>query len=264
LFEKQFREKQAAAEQSAADCVCAANEENRMISNNRWYGFVLVCLSSISIMAQTGTEPSVIKTFAVLQKSVDARTSTVGDEVVLTTLSDVVTDNQVVIAKGSKVLCYIAGVTTKGKDEPKSILAIRLDKAVSATGREIPLQGIIAAIAAPAEELTSDPTYAMIHSNEPKMVGSGPRGASGSGTLPASSKANSNAAVATAELKGRMNEALLLNEDSQGAVGYEGISISWHLAFPPPLTVFTTKAKNLKLDAGTQVLIRMAVPRVPK
>jgi hypothetical protein len=103
----------------------------------------------------------------------------------------------------------------------------------------------------------------MMHSNEPKMVGSGPRGTAGTGGLPASSKANSTAAVATAELKGSM-ETVLLTEDSLGAVGYEGISIAWHLSIPPPLTVFSTKAKNVKLEAGTQMLLRMATPRLPK
>jgi hypothetical protein len=95
------------------------------------------------------------------------------------------------------------------------------------------------------------------------MIGSGPRGTANSGDLAASSKASSNAAVATAELKGRM-ETMLLTEDSLGAVGYEGVSISWHLSIPPPLTVFSTKAKNIKLEAGTQMLLRMASPRLPK
>ena len=235
-----------------------------MLKNRFCYALLLGFLCWIPCAAQTATQPTVAKVFAVLYKSLETRTSTVGDDVVLITLNDVIADNQVVIAKGSKVLGRIAGVTAKGKNEPKSVLAIRLAKAVNAAGKEIPLEAIIAAIAAPPEDLTSDPTYAMMHSNEPKMIGSGTRDAANSGSLPASSKANSNAAVATAEIKGRMDQSLLLTENSQGAVGYEHISISWQLAFPPPLTVFTSKAKNLKLEAGTQVLIRMASPRIAK
>ncbi len=235
-----------------------------MLKNRFCYALASGFLGWIPSAAQTANQPTVIKVFAVLQKTVETKTSAVGDDVVLVMLNDVIADNQVVIPKGSKVFGHIGGVATKGKDEPKSVLAIRLDKAVNERGQEIPLQAIIAAIAAPPEELTSDPAYAMMHSNEPKMIGSGARDAANSGSLPASSKANSNAAVATAEIKGRMDQALLLTEDSQGAVGYEDISISWQLAFPPPLTVFTSKAKNLKLEAGTQVLIRMASPRIAK
>src|SRR2546426_6599318 len=62
----------------------------------------------------------------------------------------------------------------------------------------------------------------MMHSNEPKMVGSRASTTASSGELSASSKASSNAAVATANLKGSM-DALRLDENSQGALGYEGV-----------------------------------------
>ena len=74
---------------------------------------------------------------------------------------------------------------------------------------------------------------------------------------------SSTAAVATADIKGRMDEPSLLNENSQGAVGYEGLSLSWHLIAPPPITVFASKGKNVKLEAGTQMLLRIATPQVP-
>ena len=214
-------------------------------------------------MAQTGKEPAVSKVFAILQKSLDTKTSVKGDELVLRTLNDVVVQGQVVIPKGSRLLGRVAGVVAKGKGEPKSVLAIRIDKAITISGQEIALQAIIAAIAAPPNTLESDPTYAMMHSNEPKMVASA-RAAANSGSLPASSKANSNAAVATAEIKGRMDEPLWLSEDSQGAIGYEDISVAWELSMPPPFTVLATKAKNLKLEAGTQMLLRMAEPHLPR
>ncbi|MFN2491770.1 MAG: hypothetical protein ABR501_02665 [Pyrinomonadaceae bacterium] len=102
---------------------------------------------------------------------------------------------------------HVTEVATKGKDGPQSLLAVAIDKAITARGIEIPLQAIIAAVAAPqGNSLTSDPTYGMMHSNEPKMIGSGP-GSASTGSLSATSKANSTAAVATAEIKGRMDES---------------------------------------------------------
>lgn len=235
-----------------------------MINNRCWPVLLLAfLLCSTLLTAQTTKEPAVSKVFVVLQKSVDTKTAAIGDELTLTTLNDVVSDNSVVIPKGSRILARIAGAVAKGKDEPKSVLAVRIDKAVTLAGNEIPLQAIIAAIAAPPSSLTSDPTYAMMHSNEPKMTGSA-QGVANSGTLSASSKASSTAAIATAAIKGRMDEPFLLNENSQGAAGYEDVSIAWHLTMPPPLTVFATKAKTLKLEAGTQMLLRMAEPRLPK
>jgi hypothetical protein len=104
----------------------------------------------------------------------------------------------------------------------------------------------------------------MIHSNEPKMTGGGASSAASGGTLSPSSKASSSAAVATADLKGRIDEPFLLDEKSQGAVGYEGLSLSWGLASPPPFTVFACKSKNMKLESGTQMLLRMAPPRLAR
>ncbi len=230
----------------------------------RWGFLVLLLLFPTSLMAQSDNSPPVSKVFALLNKTVESKSASIGDELILQTISGVVVDGQLVIPKGSKVLGHVAGVLTKGKGEPQSLLTIVIDKAIAVgNGREIPLQAIIVAIAAPVNPLSSDPTYGMMHSNEPKMVGSGVGGTNSTGGLPASSKASSTATVATAELKGRM-ETMLLTEDSLGAVGYEGVSISWHLSMPPPLTVFSTKAKNIKLEAGTQMLLRMASPRLPK
>ena len=219
-------------------------------------------LISASVTAQTQNPPSVSTVIVVLSDTLDTKSAYIGQEVVLWTSADLRVRNEVIIPKGSKIIAQVAGAVTKGKDEPKSSLAIEIQKAVIGKGQEIRLQAIIVALAAPQNSLDSDPTYVLMHSNEPKMSGSAQSTAS-SGTLSASSKASSSAAVATAQMKG-MDEPLLLNENSQGAIGYEDVAVAWHLSIPPPLTIFSTKAKNLKLLAGTQMLLRMAEPRLPK
>jgi hypothetical protein len=216
-------------------------------------------------MAQTSDSPPVSSVFAVLTNPLESETATVGQQLILRTVSDVVVDREIVIPKGSKVLGRITQVITKGKNGSQSALAIVIDRAVVKDGAEVPVQAIIAAVAAPKNgSLSSDPAYGMMHSNEPKMSGTGAGSAAGTGTLSASSKASSTAAVATADLKGRMDEPFLLDENSQGAVGYESLSLSWGLASPPPFTVFASKSKNLKLKTGTQMLLRMAPPRLAK
>jgi hypothetical protein len=238
----------------------------KAMNNNRQRDIVLaiVFLLSTSLTAQTGEQNRVSTVVAVLTKSLESKSATAGQELTLRTISDVVTNGAVVIPRGSKLVGHVSEVATKGKDEPQSVLAIVIDKAVVSGRVEIPLQAIIAAVAAPQSgSLSSDPTYAMMRSNEPKMVSARPSGAAASGELSASSKASSTAAVATANLKGSMDERSVLNEDSRGAIGYEGLSISWHLMVPPPVTVFASKGKSVKLEAGTQMLLRMAPPRSP-
>ncbi len=237
-----------------------------MNSNVRRSGVLAIFfLFSISLMAQTGDQRRVSTVFATLTKSLESKSATVGQELALRNIGDVVVNGEVVIPRGSRLFGHVTNAVTRGKEEPQSVLEIVMDKAVTKGGEEIPLQAIIAAVAAPQDgSLSSDPTYGMMRSNEPKMVGVRPSSSSSSAELSASSKATSTAAVATAVLKGRMEEPSHLNENSQGALGYEGLSISWHLMVPPPVTVFAGKGKNVKLEAGTQMLLRMAAPRLAR
>src|SRR5712692_1794902 len=226
---------------------------------------VVSFLLSASLMAQTGNSPPVSSVFAVLINSLESKKATAGQELILRTVSDVVVNGEIVIPRDSKMLGHVTQVIYKGKDGAQSGLAIVIDKALKKDGTEIPVQAIIAAVAAPRNgSLSSDPAYGMMHSNEPKMTGTGAGSAAGTGTLSPSSKTGSTAAVATADLKGRMDEPFSLDENSQGAVGYEGLSLSWGLASPPPFTVFASKSKNLKLEAGTQILLRMAPPNLSR
>ena len=224
----------------------------------------MLALLAVTAVAGTAEVKQVTSAFAVLTSTIDVKTAVLGQDVSLLTVSDVVVNGRTVIPANSQIVGHVTQVTTKGKDQPQSALAVVIEKAVRKDGITIPLQAIIAAVAAPKDNsLTSDPAYAMLHSNEPRMSGSA-SSASRTGDLPASSKANSTAAIATSELKGRMDESWQLTEDSHGAIGYDGLSVSWSLATPPPFTVFVSKKKDLKLNSGTQVLLRMVPPRLPE
>ncbi len=218
----------------------------------------LLFLMTQMCAADSAAQPPVKTLVAVLGSSIESNSSTRGDQLILRTVTDLTVDGEIVIPRGSKLVAHLSDVKVKGKNEPESSLTVVIDKAVREDGKEIPLQAIVGAIAAPADG--PDPVYEMMHSNEPKMVGGASTTAS-TGSLSPSSKSGSTAAVATATLKGSSEGALLLNDDSRGALGYEGVSLSWHLAEPPPETVFASKGKNLKLLKGTQMLLRMAPPR---
>jgi hypothetical protein len=223
---------------------------------------ILVLLATLEQSATANSQPSVISVFAVLEKRLDIKSASPNQELALQTISDVAADGVVVIPSGSRVVGHVVEFATKGKESQQSILAIAIDKAVLENGREIPLQAIIAAVAAPEDgSLSSDPTYGMMHSNEPKMVATGPNGAARTGDLSASSKADSTATLSTARINGEMRKGWLLSADSNGAIGFSGLSLTWRLDSPPPVSVFSSKNKEIKLEAGTQVLLRMAPPR---
>ena len=222
---------------------------------------LLLLMGLYCVSAQTGSPPPVTTVFAILVKPVEVKTAALNQELSLRTISDVLIDGRVVIPRGSSVLGHVEEFAIKGNGNQKSFLAVVIDKALIDASRGIPLQAIIAAVAAPQNDgLSSDPTYGMMHSNEPKMVGS-PGGSARGSELSASSKVSSTAAIATANINGAPYEGLMLTEDSQGAVGFTNdLSLSWRLTAPPAVTIFSSKEKNLKLEAGTQVLLRMAPP----
>jgi uncharacterized coiled-coil protein SlyX len=210
-----------------------------------------------SLFAQSKSTPQPVSTLmALLTGSLELKSATVGQEFTLKTISDVVVDGQLVIPKGARVLGHVTKAVTKGKDQPKSELSLVIEKAVRRDGSEIPLQAIIAALAAPQNNsLSEDPTYGMMHSNEPAQSGA---------NAAAASKASSTASVATANLKGRMDERSVFDENSQGTIGYEDLSLTWHFTAPPPITVISSHGKNVKLQSGTLMLLRMASPHMPR
>ncbi|HEY8188096.1 MAG TPA: hypothetical protein VIF64_18650 [Pyrinomonadaceae bacterium] len=226
---------------------------------------ILVALLSSVFCAQTNDRsPQVTTVTTVLISPLETKSAATGQEFWLRTTNDIVVNGEMILPKGSKVRGHIAETVARAEGHPQSELWLIIDKAVNKAGVEISLQAIVAAIAAPNKDsLSSDPTYGMLHSVEPTMRGTGARSASSSGTLAASSKADSNAAVATATLKPMPKESTL-QEDSQGVIGYEGLSIRWNFLVPPPITILTTDKKNLKLASGTEMLLRMTPPRLPQ
>ena len=188
--------------------------------------FVILCaLLCVAARAQTSNAARVSKVFAVLSTLLDTKTAARGDAIVLVTMNDLAVNGKVVIPKGSKLVGHVGSVVNRGNDAAKSALAIVIDKAV-VNETQIPLQAIVAAIAVPQS--------------------------------PDSSKRN-DVGIQTESAK----EILLLKENSTGVVGYPGVSIAWNLTVPPPSTIFAVNGKSLKLNSGTQMLLRMIPPQVP-
>lgn len=188
--------------------------------------FVILCaLLCVAARAQTSNAAQVSKVFAVLSTLLDTRTAARGDAIVLVTMNDLAVNGKVVIPKGSKLVGHVGSVVNRGNDAAKSALAIVIDKAV-VNETQIPLQAIVAAIAVPQS--------------------------------PESSKRN-DVGIQTESAK----EILLLKENSTGVVGYPGVSIAWNLTVPPPSTIFAVNGKSLRLNSGTQMLLRMIPPQIP-
>ena len=185
--------------------------------------------------------------FCALDQTVDFKTAKAGDKITLHLTRDLIFNGKILMPHGTALSATVVDV------KEGNAVSIVLDKATPKAGQEVPLMGIIAAVATPPGDLTSDPFYAMNRSNEPTQR---------TGNLPMTSSASSGAAVQTAELERENRPKSNLQEDSSGVIGIDGLKLNWVLDKLPATTVMTAKKKNFKLPSRTEVLLRMAPPKM--
>ncbi len=185
--------------------------------------------------------------FCALDKTLDFKMAKAGDKIALHLTRDLVVKGKTLMRRGTA----LSATVVDAKDG--NTVSIVLDKATRNPGQEVPLVGIIAAVATPPGDLSGDALYAMNHSIEPTQR---------TGNAAASSATESSAAVQTSILKGRNDPKSNLQEDSSGAIGIDGLKLNWVLDKPPATTVMTAKKKNFKLPSGTEFLLRLAPPQM--
>jgi hypothetical protein len=206
-----------------------------------WVIWILVALTwTCSVGAQSTKDFEIAKVFGALETTIDTFTTGRDDGFILVTMNDVRVGGKIIIPKGSKIVGHVAGVTNKGRDASKSVLGLSIDKAVTETG-EIPLEAVIVALAAPRKPDTDATVATGI--NGPNRSKPGPP---------------------PGPLADRHDVGLLLTDNDQGAFGFEDVTISWQLSIPPPLTIVATRGKRLRIEAGSQVLLRMIPPKPAK
>jgi len=185
--------------------------------------------------------------FCALDQSLDFKIAKAGDKIALHLTRDLAVNGKALMPRGTALSATI--VDAKNANE----VSIVLDKASPKPGQDVPLTGIIAAVATPPGNLTEDPFYSMNRSTEPTQR---------TANVPTTSVASSGAAVQTAMLKRENDPKSNLREDSSGAIGIDGLKMNWVLNKPPATTVMTAKKKNFKLLKGTEVLLRIAPPQM--
>ncbi len=193
--------------------------------------------------------PAVTVAFTELRKPLDFTKLTVGETFDLKLLRSVFVKDVKVIPRDSLLKAHVAKVENEGKH----IRVHMVLDSVKVGAADVPVQGIIVAMAPnPRHDLSDDPQFSMMRSTEP--IRNDPD---------RSNSTESNAAVGVAtKLHKEGGQPLAFNENSQGMTDIEG-KLDWNLKSPPPETIVESKGKKLTLPFGTQVLIRMAQPKLP-
>ena len=193
-----------------------------------------------------------------LVKSIDAKKAKVGDEVLYKTTDDFLSEkNEVLAPSGSKVSAHVAEVTPRLGDSA-STLGIAFDKLVLKDGSEVALKAVIQAIGRPESASPvgngSSGGYGSTGGMSP-MPSSG-RGGYG-GRAPTAGGASTNTGNKGAASEEPPSEEAIngrLTPNARGVVGISGVSLS---AGSAQDSLLTSQKHNVKLDSGTQIILRV-------
>jgi hypothetical protein len=198
---------------------------------------------------------------AELTKSVDAKKAKPGDQVLAKTSQDMLSGGQIVIPHGAKIVGHVTQAKPREKGDSESTLGIAFDKVVGKDGREVPLNASIQALAPPISNLSAGNGSG----GNPPMSESGgmPGGTGGNPGMGGGRNAGTPAGMggtpggnyppdtgtSTTQGGGRA-----LQPGATGVIGMPELSLN---AGPDGAAVISSQHKNVKLDSGTQLMLRV-------
>ncbi len=204
----------------------------KMLSGWLFAAVLIVGSAYIPIFAQSGTDiPAGSVLEATLIKTVDAKKSKVGDEVVAKVTRDLKSGDRLVIPKGSKIFGKLTDVKAKSKQEPQSVVTIGFDHAALKDGKDIPLNVTIQALAKPPDDRASDMMDLM----------------RGTGANQSLDQVSTNATGSGGKVGGA---AVVLTTQTQGVLGYTGLGLQGSTVYSP--------FQNVHLDGGTQLILQVS------
>jgi hypothetical protein len=197
---------------------------------------------------------------AELTKTIDAKKAKQGDPVDAKTAIDLTRNGQVVVPKGAKLVGHVADAKSKQKGESDSTVTIAFDEMVTKDGQRVPMPATIQAIRAWPQQANSPASAPEPAATTPNTAAGGGAMAGGAGrpvsTAPgqpgASEYPNANTATSAPNTGAAEGEAPLTGE-TQGIIGLPDLSLS----NSPAGSVITSDKKNVKLESGTQLLLKV-------
>lgn len=205
----------------------------------------LVCAQQQSAPTTAAATQPVVQTAipVVLTKSLDAKKLKTGDEVTAKT-SVALEGNGLTIPNGTKVIGHVTQAQARSKGDPQSALGIVFDKVELPAGKEWPIQGQIQAVAATP---TPAPTVG-------PPLGGGTIAKQGPGdqgnTVPGPTSSLGN--IQPYNPDSATNQRSQLSPSAHGVVGIRHLELDKD-------SVLVTTDKDLKLESGTQLLIRSEI-----
>jgi hypothetical protein len=206
-----------------------------------------------------------------LDKSIDSKKAHQGDPVIAKIDQDLLSNGKIVVPRNSKVVGHVAEAKASSHDDKSSTLGIAFDKIVVKDGPEVPLnasvQGIGAPISANGNNGYGGDMGSPGQANPSGTNGSSPMGGSGNaGASPSGSAMGGSSGMGggggntSAGMPNGPQDTMPTGQRStplartfQGVSGLKGLSLSQGQMQD---SVITSQDHNVKLDTGTQILLR--------
>jgi len=180
-----------------------------------------------------------------LTRNLDSKKLKDGDVVICQTMGVLRARNGLIIPTGSKVIGHITEAKARSKGDSDSSLAMVFDKIEVSGGKQIPMKGTLQAVG-PSLGGHSGP------STGEAAPGTLP-GRGGASTMPSpSAGAVSGPNSGIRPLNSDNGSVPLVNSESTGVLGIKGLEMNKD-------SVLTTSGKEVKLESGTQLLVRAEI-----
>jgi hypothetical protein len=192
-----------------------------------------------------------------LVKSIDAKKAKAGDLVIAKTREDILAGGNVVAPRGTRISGHVVAATPHHGDTP-SRLEIALDQIAMRPGNEVPMKAVIQALSKPAPPPPAAGDYGSPGRPTGQGTMNGPMGSSGrmgGGSPPAASTPTNGGIGDTGGMPSGASAANApLPTNAQGAIGMSDVTLN---ADQQGNSTLTSEKHNIKLEEGTQMLIRV-------
>lgn len=194
---------------------------------------------------------------AELSKSLDSKKAKEGDPVVAKVSADLLSDGAIIVPRNSRITGHVTEAKARGKGESESTLGMVFDRLILKNGQEIPLNAVVQAVGAPVS--SSVPTAADENPGGPKSNPGGYGSPGGMGSpRPSAMPGNPSGTQGPDDQPGASpGPRGHLAANATGVVGISGVTLR---TTSSASSVLASEKKNVKLDSGTQLLLRTANP----
>jgi hypothetical protein len=198
---------------------------------------------------------------AILLTPLDASRNKAGDPVTAEAAETVTYERSVIFPKGTKIHGRLVRASS-ARTGKGSALFVRFDKATLKNGQDVLMNAGIQALVTGRGSVTNRVAPASEERRDsPSAEDFTPRDVSNPTVVPAStesaSRAQSSALPAT---QGGVNKQGMLTPDSQGALGGSDLKVYTPLSEGSDGTVLLSAGKNVRLEAGTKLLLVIQPP----